>query len=52
MLSIDSFVYEGRLMKASFGRTKYCKFFLKETQCMNKECPYQHIYSDNKEILS
>jgi CCR4-NOT transcription complex subunit 4 len=31
MLAIDSFVYEGRLMRASYGRTKYCKFFLKDT---------------------
>lgn len=40
MLCIDSYVFEGRLIRASFGRTKYCKFFLKDTACMNKDCPY------------
>ena len=52
MLSVDSFVYDGRLMRASFGRTKYCKFFLKDTSCMNKECPYQHFYSDEREVMT
>ena len=52
ILAVDDFHYESRLIRASFGRTKYCKFFLKNSQCLNKDCPYQHYYSDNKDILT
>lgn len=31
ILAIDQHVFDNRLMRASFGRTKYCKFFLKNT---------------------
>jgi hypothetical protein len=52
ILAVDQFSYEGRVIKASFGRTKYCKFFLKSTPCLNKECPYQHEMCDQSEILT
>jgi CCR4-NOT transcription complex subunit 4 len=42
ILALDQSVRENRLMRASFGRTKYCKYFLKQAQCQNRECPYMH----------
>jgi CCR4-NOT transcription complex subunit 4 len=52
ILAVDQFVFDGRLLRASFGRTKYCKFFLKESQCLNKDCPYQHIISSESDVLA
>ena len=42
ILAVDQSVRDNRLMRASFGRTKYCKYFLKQSQCVNRECPYMH----------
>jgi len=42
ILAIDQHVFDGRLMHASYGRTKYCRFFLKGTNCLNTDCPYLH----------
>ena len=42
ILSADEFTLERRLLRASFGTTKYCSFFLKDQKCVNKECLYLH----------
>eukprot|EP00347_Sterkiella_histriomuscorum_P023583 403334090 len=52
ILAVDQYQYDGRMIRASYGRTKYCKFFLKDTQCLNKDCPYQHMMCDQSEILT
>lgn len=31
ILALDQLVYDNRTIRASYGRTKYCKFFLKST---------------------
>jgi CCR4-NOT transcription complex subunit 4 len=31
ILALDQLVYDNRTIRASYGRTKYCKFFLKNT---------------------
>lgn len=51
LLALDQNVYDGRLMHASFGRTKYCRFFLKHTGCMNQSCPYLHKEAPAESIL-
>lgn len=51
LLSVDQHVYDGRLMHASFGRTKYCRFFLKSSGCLNHGCPYLHKVADPQDIL-
>ena len=35
ILAVDQFVFDQRLLHASYGRTKYCRFFLKGTNCLN-----------------
>ena len=45
-------MFDGRLMRASFGRTKYCRFFLKGSNCLNQGCPYLHKEADPRDILT
>lgn len=40
ILALDQHTHDGRLLRTSYGRTKYCKFYLKKTSCLNKDCPY------------
>ena len=42
ILSVDQFVFNGRLIRASFGTSKFCQFFLAGQRCTNKECLYLH----------
>mmetsp|Transcript_12162 Transcript_12162/g.18798 ORF Transcript_12162/g.18798 Transcript_12162/m.18798 type:complete len:83 (-) Transcript_12162:1477-1725(-) len=51
ILCLDHVTFESRLMRASFGRTKYCKFFLKKQSCPNKECPYQHEQCKQQDVI-
>ena len=46
------FEIDGRLIRASFGTTKYCSFFLKGLQCKNKECLYMHSSQKSSKILT
>jgi len=52
ILAVDQFVFDGRLLHASFGRTKYCRFFLKGTNCLNHECPYLHKEAHPENLLT
>lgn len=40
--TIDGTVYDGRLLRASFGTTKYCTYYLRGLQCQNPGCMYLH----------
>lgn len=40
--SIDGTVHEGRVLRASYGTTKYCTFFLRGLVCQNPGCMYLH----------
>ena len=40
--AVDGFWIDGRSLRASFGTTKYCSYFLRGTQCTNPECMYLH----------
>lgn len=43
ILALDNHVFEGRKIKASFGRTKFCKYFLQSISCpVRNDCPYLH----------
>lgn len=48
ILAVDQKVRDSRLIRASFGRTKYCKFFLRQmSACPNRDCPYMHTLCTN-----
>ena len=52
ILAIDMFEYDSRKIRASFGTTKYCSFFLKGLQCKNKDCLYMHKDQPSSRILT
>lgn len=54
--AIDGYILDGRQIRASFGTTKYCNFFLRNLSCTNPECLYlhgmgQHVDSFTKEEM-
>lgn len=52
ILSIDSTLFNGKQIKAAFGTTKYCSYYLKKVNCSNKECVYIHSVQDKSNIIS
>ena len=52
ILAIDGFDYNRRTLKASYGMTKYCSFFIKNTPCPNEDCLYLHKLAAEKDSFS
>ena len=52
ILGIEQLTLDNRLLRASFGTTKYCSFFLKGQKCLNKECLYLHKWHSEKETYT
>jgi hypothetical protein len=52
ILGIEQHEMDNRLLRASFGTTKYCSFFLKEQKCLNKECLYLHKWHSDSETYT
>ena len=42
ILAVDQFVLNDRMIRASFGTSKFCQFFLNNQKCNNKDCLYLH----------
>jgi RNA recognition motif len=40
--TVDGYWVEGRALRASFGTTKYCSYFLRNVSCTNPDCMYLH----------
>lgn len=38
----DGYLFDGRVMRASYGTTKYCSYFLRGINCPNAGCMYLH----------
>ena len=52
ILAVDSLLIEGKLIRAFFGTTKYCNYFLNNTICPNEEkCMFLHKLVKNKDII-
>ena len=51
ILSLDDTVIDNHLIRASFGTTKYCSYFLKGIECNNKECLFLHKKADENDII-
>lgn len=54
---VDGSVFDGRVLRATYGTTKYCSYFLRGINCPNAGCMYLHeegVTSDSytKEELS
>jgi hypothetical protein len=48
---LDKFELHDRQIRASFGTTKYCSYFLKGQECRNKECLYLHKLVPSEETI-
>lgn len=51
ILAIDNIEVDGHLLRATFGTTKYCNFFIKNCECPNKDCLYSHYLADENDII-
>ena len=51
ILSLDETMVDSHLIRASFGTTKYCSFFLKNIECTNKDCLFLHKIADENDII-
>ena len=51
ILSLDDTMIDNHLIRASFGTTKYCAFFLKGKECNNKDCVFLHKIADENDII-
>ena len=47
-IQVDGFELEGRMVRASFGTTKYCNAFLRHAPCTNPDCLYLHTLGDDE----
>jgi hypothetical protein len=52
ILAVDNFKIENHYLKTSFGRTKYCSYFLRNLECLNKDCFYLHKLADKDDIIT
>ena len=51
ILSLDDNIIDNHLIRASFGTTKYCSYFLKGIECNNKECLFLHKWAGENDII-
>lgn len=52
ILSVDSLLVEGKIIRAFFGTTKYCNYFLNNIPCPNMEkCMFLHQLIKEKDII-
>ena len=52
ILAVDSLLIEGKLVRAFFGTTKYCNYFLNNSFCPNEDkCMFLHKLIKDKDII-
>lgn len=52
ILAIDSLLIDGKIIRAFFGTTKYCKHFLNNIKCKNKNnCIFLHDFPNKEDII-
>ncbi|KAF8819497.1 hypothetical protein IE077_000930 [Cardiosporidium cionae] len=49
---INGAFFENRALRASFGTTKYCSYFLRNSKCNNADCFYLHQLGDEKDSFT
>uniref|UniRef100_M4B544 RING-type domain-containing protein n=1 Tax=Hyaloperonospora arabidopsidis (strain Emoy2) TaxID=559515 RepID=M4B544_HYAAE len=52
IVAIDGYYLDGSMLRASFGTTKYCNFFLRNMQCNNPDCLYLHELGDEDDSFT
>ena len=51
ILSLDNIIIDNHIIRASFGTTKYCQFYLKKLKCNNKDCFFLHKKANPEDII-
>lgn len=51
ILCLDNKIINNHLIRASFGTTKYCSFFLQRIECINKDCLFLHRKACDSDII-
>lgn len=51
-MTLDGFWIQGRMLRASFGTTKYCNFFLRGQKCTNPDCLYLHALGSDSDSFT
>ena len=52
ILAVDGIMIGGGCIRATYGSTRFCAFYLKGKECTNKECLYLHTEAgDHDDIL-
>lgn len=49
---VDESVFEGKVLRCTYGTTKYCSFYLKGIPCQNNDCMYLHESKSQEDILT
>lgn len=49
---VDESLLDGRILRCTFGTTKYCSFYLKNVPCQNTDCMYLHETKPSRDILT
>eukprot|EP01114_Cavostelium_apophysatum_P013545 TRINITY_DN3302_c0_g1_i2.p1 TRINITY_DN3302_c0_g1~~TRINITY_DN3302_c0_g1_i2.p1 ORF type:complete len:1166 (-),score=378.20 TRINITY_DN3302_c0_g1_i2:30-3527(-) len=52
ILGVNGVAIEGRQLRASYGTTKYCTYFLKGLPCTNPDCMYLHELGVEKDSFT
>lgn len=50
ILAMENSIIDNHIIKASYGTTKYCLNFLRNSVCKNKDCIFLHYFADEKDI--
>ena len=52
ILCVDSLIIEGKIIRAFYGTTKYCNYFLNSTTCPNRhKCIFLHELVKDEDII-
>lgn len=49
---VDESILDGKVLRCTYGTTKYCSFYLKNIPCQNTECMYLHESRNSKDTLT
>ncbi|KAF9951407.1 transcriptional repressor general negative regulator of transcription subunit 4 [Mortierella alpina] len=50
--AIDGSVWDGKILRASYGTTKYCTYYLRGMSCQNPGCMYLHEPGEDADSYS
>lgn len=51
VLALNKYVFSEYQIKASFGMTRYCNFFLRGKKCLKRECFYVHDVASPSDVF-